>query len=350
MATLTETAYYTRKAIQIGVVLLLSFIVLRAAFGMAKSVWLKLRPPPPPPPTVAFGKLPKIEFGEEKSKPSLSFRLETIEGGLPQLDEVGKVYFMPKQAPSLLALDRAKQKARAMGFFSEPEAISDIFYRWQTPTEPATILEININNGNFTLRYNYQEDPTLLTEKNLPSNELAASEAKSFLKNNHYLGDDLANGRAEFGYYRFIAPDLIPAVSLSEADLVKVNLFREDLDDKKIMPPNPTDSLISFLFSGSRERNKRIVEVKYNYFPIERETSATYPLKSVNTAWQELQGGQGFIANLGQNQEGKITIRRVYLAFFESSQEQNFLQPIFVFEGDRSFFGYVAAVTPEWLE
>lgn len=350
MTTLTQTAYWTRKAINIGVVCLIGFIVLKVSLTTARNVWLKLRPPPPPPPTVAFGKLPIIKFPEEEELPELSFRLETIEGGLPAIPDIGKVYFVSQKGPGFLDLDRAKLKAKGMGFASQPEVISDILYRWRTGTEPVTTLEMNIDTDNFHLRYSYEEDPTLLIEKNLPSTEQLAAEARKFLKSNDYLSDDLTTGRAEFAYFRFIPPNLVSAVSLSEADFVRVNLFRADLDELKILPPNPQDSLVSCLFSGSRKREKRIVEVKYTYFPIDQETFATYPLKPSNTAWQELQGGEGLIANLGENQDGKITVRQVYLAYYDSGEKQNFLQPIFVFEGDRNFFGYVSAVSPKWTE
>jgi len=350
MTTLTQTAYYTRKAIKLGVIFSIAFLILKFSVSTANKLWRKLHPPPPPPPTVTFGKLPKINFGEESNQPSLSFRLETIEGGLPQLASVGRVYFMPKKEPGFLDLERAKQKARLMGFVGQPEAVSNSLYRWQTETEPKTTLEMNINTGNFTLRYPYREDQSLLSKKILPTNEQAAAEVKKFLQTNGYLSDDLANGRAEFAYLRLEGGNLVPAISLSEADFIRVNLFRADLDGMKILPPNPRESLISFLFSGARERGKQIVEINYTYFPIERETFATYPLKAVQAAWQELQGGEGYIANLGENSDGKITIRKVYLAYFESAAEQNFLQPIFVFEGDRHFFGYVAAVSPEWTE
>jgi len=350
MATLTQTAYYTRKTIQISTVTLVGFIVLRVSLTTAADIWRKFRPPAPPPPTVAFGKLPKIKFPEQEGLPELSFRLETIEGGLPTLPDIGKVYFMPQKGPGLLDLDRAKLRAKSMGFTGQTETISDILYRWRSRTEPTTTLEININTANFQLRYSYEEDPTLLTDKTFPPTDQLANEARKFLDSNEYLSDDLATGRAEFAYFRFFSPNLVPAVSLSEADFVRVNLFRVDLDELRILPPNPKDSLISFLFSGSREGWKRFVEVKYTYFPIDLETFATYPLKSLDTVWQELQGEEGFIAHLGENQDGKITVRRVYLAYYNFGEEQSFLQPIYVFEGDQNFFGYVSAVSPEWTE
>jgi len=353
MATLTETAYWTRKIFKFGTIALVAFIVLRTTLKIGSNIWRQFHPPPPPPPTVSFGKLPKLVFPEENlplEKTKISFKLETIQGGLPKLPQVGKVYFMPQRNPNLLALDRANALAQKLGFRVQPQALSETLYRWVSQTTPTTTLEMDINNLSFHLVYDYNQDQEILTSKNLPNNQQAAQEAKNFLVSNGLLEEDLANGTAEFEYLRFGAPQPIPAPSLSEADLVRVNLFRANLDNLKILPPNPKKSLISFLFSGARTPGKRIVEIIYTYFPVEKEIFGTYPLKPITQAWNELQSGQGYIANLGQNENGQITIRQVYLAFYDSSSPQNYLQPIYVFEGDKEFFGYVSAIDPKWTE
>ena len=143
---------------------------------------------------------------------------------------------------------------------------------------------------------------------------------------------------------------MVPAISLSEADFVRVDLFRKNLDDLKVLPPNPNQSSVSWIFSGARETGKRIVEVDYAHQPVSEENYATYPFKSSATAWQELANGQGFVASLGENPQDKVTIRKVYLAYFDSDEIQDFLQPIFVFEGDKGFVGYIQAVDPKWVE
>jgi len=349
MATLTQTAITTRKVLKYGALLLVAIFILKMTWDVGKVLWKKIHPSPPPPPTVAFGKLPKLKFSEKETF-KLTSRLETIQGALPKLPDVGRVYFMPQKPPNLLALDRAKQKARKMGFTGQPENIGNTNYRWTSSTAPPTTLEMEINSGNFHLRYQYENDQDLLVQKNLPTNEQAAQEAKSFLQTNGLLTDDLATGSAEFNYLRYVSPDLLPATSLSEADFVRVNLFRADLNDLRIFPPNPKEALVSFLFSGNRENYKRIIEINYTYYPIDRNTSATYPLKPVNDAWQELQAGDGDIANLGQNKDKDITIRQIYLTYYDSEEPQTFLQPIYVFEGDNNFFGYVPAIALEWTE
>lgn len=352
MANLTKTTYYTRRTLAIGGILLTGFIVLKVSLRLATDVWRKLNPPPPPPPTVAFGKLPKIKFPESSpaEEQKLTFQLETIEGNLPILPSVGKVYFRPIDKPGLLTLDRAKAKAQQMGFRTQPQAISETHYRWLSLNVPPTTLEMEIDTGNFHLRYPYETDQELLASKNLPTNEQAAQEAKRFLQANELLAEDLASGRAEFQYWRLSPSGLAAAIALSEADFIQVNLFRSDLDELKILPPNPEESLVSFLISGARDRSKRIIEINYTYFPVEKETSATYPLRPISNAWQELQAGQGYVATLGQNENKQITIRRVYLAYYDSAEPKNYLQPVYVFEGDKNFFAYVSAIDPKWTE
>ncbi len=351
MATLTQTAYLTRKIMLFGAIGLVAIVILKISLGIVGNTWRKLNPPAPPSPTVTFGPLPKLVFPVSPTGgPKLTFKLETIQGGLPKSPTQAKVFFMPLPGPNLLALDRAQQKAQKMGFRSDVEKISDTVYRWNDQKKPPTTLEMDINNGNFHLLYPYQTDQAILGQKNLPTNQQAAQEAKNFLLTNDLLTPDLATGSAEFDYLKFISPQLTSAISLSEADFVRVNLFRTGLEGLKILPPNPKEALISFLFSGARETGKRLLEVSYTYAAIDPETFSTYPLKTVVSAWQEMQSGQGDIAFLGQNPEGNITIRQVYLAYYDAQEPQNFLQPVFVFEGDKNFIGYVPAIDPKWTE
>ena len=349
MATLTKTAITTRKALKYSIIFLVAIFILKIVWGVGQDIWRKIHPPSPLPPTVAFDKLPKLKF-PEKEVLKLTYRLETIQGALPQLVKISRVYFMPQKPPNLLALDKAKQKARQMGFTTQLEKVSETTYRWITPSTPPTVLEMDINNGNFHLRYQFENDQELLTQKNLPTNEQAAQEAKKFLQTNGLLTDDLATGSAEFDYLKYTSFDLVPAISLSEADFVRVNLFRANLNGLKIFSPNPKKALVSLLFSGNKQRGKRIIEISYTYYSIDRNISATYPLKPVETAWQELQANKGYVANLGQNENKQITIRQVYLAYYDSEEPQTFLQPIYVFEGDHNFFGYIPAIAAEWSE
>lgn len=353
MSTLSETAHYARKAIKYGAIAVVFLLVGKFAYGIFLIHWKAAHPPPLPPPEVKFGKIPKIKFPTSHlpagGQASLSYRLQTIEGIPPNLPTVSKVYFIPQPGPNLLAADRAKERARKIGFDQPPTQLSTTVYRWQGKTDPPTTLELDIISGNFTLSYPHQEDSSLLIN-NTPSKPQAISLAKNFLTNFESLPTDLKEDQAEVEYLKFEGGKLTPAIAFSETQFLRVNLFRERLDDLSILPPNPKQSLISFLISSSPDPNKKIVDIIYTYNQIERETFSSYPLKLSAQAWQELQANQGYIANLGRNEDGKVVIRRIYLAFFESAQPQRFLQPIFVFEGDNDFYAYVAAVDPTMTE
>ena len=351
MANLTQTAYYTRRGLLFGGIAFIGILVLRASITLGVAIYKQLNPAPPPPPTVAFGKLPPLSFPESDfENENLNFRLETIEDDLPQLDDVGKVYFMPKKEPSLTALDEARKKADGLDFDSSPEAVDKFTYRWIKQSPLPKVLTMNINNGNFIVSYPYTNDQEILNAKYLPSTQQAAQETKSFLSQKGFLPNDLADGSAEFVYLRFDPPNLVEVNSLSEADFLRVNLFRSDLDELRIMPPNPKKSLVSLLFSGARSTDKRIVGVDYFYFPTDKETFATYPLKPIAAAWEELKNGQGYLAHVSKNTANQATIRRVGLGYFDSKLPQNFLQPIYIFQGDDNFFAYVSALAPEWVQ
>ena len=352
MATLTETAYYTRKAINWGIIGIVAILVLRVILSFTLSTWRKIHPPAPPPPTVAFGRLPPIKFppptGVASPSANLNFTLETIEGGPPVASSTGTVFFMPKPAPNLLSLTRAKQFATRLGFRGEPQSESQTIYRWQNEGEPARVLRIDIVTNNFKINYDYAADIGVFAEKNLPSQAQAIAEMKNFLQTLGLYLPSLAKGETKISYWQLVGNSLTQTTSLTSADAVRIDLGRENIQGWKLFSPNPAQELIYFLFSGSREPSRRLLEVSYKFWEIELEQQATYPLKTSSQAWEELKKGEGFIAHLSEGQT-KIVIRKIYLAYFYPEEHQNFLQPIFVFEGDPNFIAYVAAVSPAWV-
>lgn len=345
MATLTQLGFYTRKLIKYGIFLIIILLVGRFVLNITISLWRKIVPPSLPPPTVTFDKLPAIKFPEKEKIEGLTFKLETPTGTLPKFPDRANVYFMPYLRPNLLALDRAKQQASLMGFTTEPKAISEKTYQWTK--KDSFKLEMDIFSGAFVYSYDWQNDQTILSEKSLPGKEGAKQEAKSFLQRTRVLEEDLSKGRIEVNYFKLSERKLVLAVSPSEANFARVELFRKDIDQLPVFTADPAKGIVNVLISGAREYEKRIVKVESNYFPIKYDSSGTYPLKTSTVAWQELEAGQAFIARW-KEPEKQVVIRRIYLAYFDSTEPQKFLQPIIVFEGDNSFFAYVSAITGEW--
>lgn len=348
MATLTEVAYYTRRSLKWGSFLILFLIVFRWAWNGFWTYWLAKHPPPPPPPTVAFGKLPQLKFPDQ-TRGSLTFKLETVTGATPDLGDRAHVFFMPAKRANLLALERATNQATRLGFTLPPAKLTDTLYRWTNSTPLPTNLDLDIIYGHFTLTASWQQDPTLLDAAHLPSSTQAVIEAQDYLADTGLLPEDLKTGRTQVSFLRSSTGNFVPALSLSESEFVQVDLFRKDLDAGKVYTATPAAGLVRLIFSGNTNTGKRIVSLTYNYFPVNYDQSATYPLKSSTTAWDELKSGQGFIAT-PPTTGTEAVIRRVSLGFYDSPKPQTFLQPVYVFAGDNNFVAYVPAVDSKWIQ
>lgn len=346
MATLTEVSFYTRKAVKWGAVIFVILLTTPAVLKGARALYLLLRPPPPPPPTVKYGRLPAVYFPENQTEIP-TYTLETINGQLPALPDVGRVYFVEINKSRLLEVDRLKSKARLLGFTNEPQESSEgKVFNFAHPTLPAT-LTANIISMGLKYKLAWETDQALFTNKSLPTPEQAKLETKSFLQNLNLLAPDLTDGIFQHTFYRFVLPSLQEVSSLSEADLIRVDLYRANKDELPFVTTQGNRSPVNFLFSGVNDRTKRVVEFEYQYSNILDDNFATYPLRPVDIAWNDLVQGNGYVAvSTGNN----VTIRNVYLAYYESSQPQEFLQPVYVFEGDSGFIGYVPAVSPDYLE
>ena len=347
MASLTETAIVSRKAIKYTVLLIIIIVVARLAFKGGVSVYKRLFPPKP---TVSFGKLPSIPFPPKNQPENLSYSLETTSGRLPEFPQQVEVYFMPPTATNIQALEQAKHKASALGFSSEGKLIIEnvqnvyLFPKARTPSN----LTMNIITGIFSINYDLRSNPRI-TEGVPPSPESLEKKAMSLLSKAGYLDTDLKESIVTRKLLKAEGENFVSVSSLSESNLVKINLFRKNLGSKKDIPsvtPDMPEANVWFLFAGSKGE---IIAAEYHHYPRDEKQSSTYPLKTAELAWQELNSGKAYIANLGENKSEKIAIRNVHLAYFDAGLYTEYFQPVVVFQGDNDFYAFVPAVTEEYL-
>jgi hypothetical protein len=244
----------------------------------------------------------------------------------------------------LLELDRIRARAKIIGFESEPREVDDrtfIFSDSKLPRE----LAVDLIYGSYGYKYKWQGDGAFLSAKSVPGRDEAQSLAKGFFSSLGLLENDLSSGRTTYAFLAAkIDGQMVPVGSLSEANFVRVDIFRNDIEKLKVVHTDWSTASVNVIFSGQTDTTKRIVGANYNYSKIVENNFSTYVLKSTNEAWQELATGGGYVAQRGGD---KLKIRRAYLAYFESNQPQPFFQPVFVFEGDGGFVGYVSAVDPK---
>lgn len=256
---------------------------------------------------------------------------------------------MPKSAPNLLGLNKAEEFARELQFDPTPIQENKNIYRFNDPENPLRRLRYDIVSKNFIIRYAFERDASLFIEKNFSSTETLKLEAYAALQSNGLLQDDIDDTNATISYLRLLSDQLIPTTSLSQSDAVRIDFFRKPIGSTRIVTPTYDEAPISILLSGASSAKKRIIQFAYTYWPIDYQTSATYALKTTATAWTELQEGKGYIAKYPKNST-VATVRNVYIAYYDSFDPQIYLQPVFVFEGDNGFVGYVPAIVPEWTE
>jgi len=349
MANLGETARVARRAIKFGGIALVGLMVGRVILSMSVAYWKKLHPPPPPPPDVKFGKLPKLIF-PQIDQPTLEYSLETRTGGLPtKMVNQFAVYFMPIRKPNLLAYDKAKAVATRMGFVQEPVKLSETDYRWSTNDPLPASLTINTITGAFVLDRNWQSDPAFLTP-NLYYNETqTVDRITNYLARVQLLPEDVKEGGHTIQYLRAENGQLVSAPSLSQAFFARINLFRKPIGDIKVVNPRSDKGIISAILAMQREEAKQFVYLDYSYFPVDLETSAVYPLIMVAEAWQRMQNGGGFVVAVKDSNQS-VVVRDIYLAYYDSDIPQQYMQPVYVFEGDNEFVGYVPAVADAWVE
>ncbi len=348
-SSLTRTAINTRKSIKYGIYFVFFMIGAQFAFRIGASLYKVLIPPKLPPPTVSFGPLPAIKFPESPVSNKLTYTLETATGGFPATPTQLPVYYIKPPSASLFSADTATQKARALGFSGNPNQLKQTLYEFIHTTLPKR-MEINIVTGEYSIGYNLTSDRSPLLSVP-PDNATAISRATSILTSAQSLPSDVSSGPKKIDYLKIKDQDLVNALSLSDAALTRVNLYRKGYGPEEAygsVTPVPNRANIWVLLSGDRDRERELVAAEYRYYEVDEEQSSTYPLKKAEVAYDDLVNGRAFIARFSGAGVTETKIRNIYLAYYDAAVQSEFYQPVYVFEGDNEFMAYVPAIVDEY--
>jgi hypothetical protein len=349
MGTLTEVSSIARNVIKWGTVSLIIMALIPGSISMLKRIYLMLNPPPPPAPTCRYGKLPSLKYPEVPATASPEYKLETVSGTFPSLPNVAKVYLVGVNKARLLVLQRMQQMAEQTGLRDTPTQLDDRTYRFTYPGLPIDMIFDVITEG-FAYKYDWTVDNAVYTTFNVPIGEGAVAEAKRFLDRLGSMPSDLANGTNKVIYLAATSSAMVPAISPYDANFARVDLFRADRTETvpgvaqpqqmRVVTSGGDTSPVNVIIAGAAGPG-RVVQANYYYSSVLADDSSTYPLIPVQTAWTDLVNGRGFIAKHAPGD--KVTVRWISLGYFESNEQQPFLQPVYIFEGDQGFMGYVQA-------
>lgn len=319
----------------------------------------KLYPPAPPPPTVDFGQLPSVNFPDSKVRANLLLELPT--GTIPAFPDRMRVYLAPTKRSGFADPGNALDVATSLGFLFKPLEQSDVEWIWTIQDQLNSKLDMNIVSGQFVMSRQWQNNPSLAAMANFTSDKQVVTDTENYLKKIDLLPNDTV-GVEKVSYLKADASNLVNALSLSDADFVQLDLFRKNIDEidpnsktKEVLASypfyrtDPSKGLIRVIVSGSNTQSEKIIYLGYAYTAVQYDKSGTYPIKTGDEAWSELQKGGGFVT-ANSPKMGDVKIRRIFLGYYDADNGQNYSMPVYIFLGDQGFTAYVSAVKDSWIK
>ncbi len=346
---LTNVNYFGRLFVKYGLVFLVFLMVGRILLNAFVNYWQATHPAPPPPPTVGFGILPSLSFPiQEEAESALTYDLE-MPYGLQEHADRAKVFLVTRSNANLLADEKVKKMAAVYGFAATPENITEEIYRFTKNTPLEMGLEINSTDFTFSLQSNFLARPDLLTSgAQLPEEFEAIERVKKFLSSADLLGTDIATASGTVTFLKSVGGELKPAYALAEANFLQIDLNRNAIDQLyTVYTDQGKKGIISAKMTAAFSGNNSIVEMDYAYRQVDYFNFETYPLRTLKSAWNLLQAGDAYVFN--PEKVKNVTIRATELAYYDSTYEQKYLQPIYVFKGDNNFMAFVPAVSANYL-
>jgi hypothetical protein len=345
MITLSKVASGTKLFLKWGGIIVGAVVLIWLLFGLGGFIKRVFFPTPPPPPTVAYGKLSAIAFPKQTETKDFTYTVDTLTGSLPDFPDRAKVFKIKQPEANLMALENAKNILKNVRFESTPVPIGGNIYSWKDNSKIQRVISLDIFSYDFSISSSYLLDPNVLSAKRFPDIPGGTEVVMEFLKSLRNTPEDIDEKKTKAELFSIVNSSITPASSLSNAQLMQIYLFQKDVDEMPIYYSSPNQSTMQITVAGGD--NPQIVQARFLHQKIS-DKSETYPIKSADLAFEELQKGKAFIAAYNGTRKD-ILIKKITLGYYMQDQAQPHLMPIFVFEGNDGFFAYLPAVTDEWI-
>lgn len=356
MPTLHNVTENTKKILKIGGIIVLSITTIFLLYRGGLYLKDVLFPTPPPAPTVTFGQLSPPLFPKSVSE-NLTYSIDTVSGTLPgftdsegiPLDRV-VVYKIFNPTFSLLDLQNTKDTVSKIGFFGQEVSLGENIYQWTSvQTNLQRVIEMNIVNKHFTYASPFRDFERVLAAIRMPDRTSSVNRAKGFLTAMDLLPSDIDETKTRTELLRIEDEELLPAQTLRDAQVIRVNFYQNDINNYPMYYEDPPYSSMSVYVASGERFDPDVVQAEFVHQLITEE-AATYPIKPVSQAYEELVEGSGYVA-ANYRDEKDIKIKEVEMGYYLSSSFQEYLVPVYIFKGlNDDFYAYVLAVPDSWFE
>jgi len=347
---LTATAEFFKKSLVLlgGFVVVYYFSVL-IVIPIGKSIYRALMVKDVPPNTV-YGRLDPLEFSRTAITGTPVYKLNTETGGLPYgFPNAMIIYKFTPISFSYLSGKTAKSDAKYFGFVDSDliTSLEERVYKWRNIIT-GSVLEINTETKGMKMGTPSLATKSTLFPKGNLNQEVAISHATKMLTAVGRFDDSLySSGNQNVYFGKFYGKRVIETEDPLEAQIARVDFYRS-INNYKIYGPDPTKGLLHIWVGAIKKDRVNPASFPYmetSYWEFDTTSTATYPIVSVVQAWKDVQEGKGIIASVvpkGFNlfepkpnpKVDEILINDIYLAYYETRTPQNYLQPIYVFDGN----------------
>ena len=335
--------------------------------------------------------IPSLDLNPDSE---MLFELQTDTGKVDTLPNIVNVYRYTNLGQIINSQAEAKILAKKMGFDPEKVVRQDTTgYIWRNNDTKKT-LNIRARDLNFTMKTDVEKIRELRRDIDLPTEREAPSIATNALRNLGVLEQVYTDVQPTI-HLIDINPDgsYSQAESLVTAELIRVDFLRKvpmisiatnienaqqmvdsltgkDLtyevgeqivNDERVDVYNfstlltyqyPVKTNISIYVGPKDESNKvlpNIYQIEYNTWSVENQACGTYELVSPSLALQKIQEGEGSLVYLNSSGDevlgytpksvNKFRVDNIYITYYEGYGEQQYLQPVYMVEGQAELKG-----------
>lgn len=344
MLTLHDANDLIKATAKWGGIALVGFLLLFGIFKGGAFLVKVLFPKEPAPPKVAFGKLPPLIF-PKTTTPQLTYRLDTVTGGLGSFSDRLNVYKIIPPVPNLLNLQTTRHLLQSTPFVLDESPLTDTVYSWGDTNRPDKKISYNIVSSDFSITSNYFSYTDLLTVTPVMQQDAIAATIK-FLKDLNLYPLDLDEKLTTTQLLSMQGANIFAATSPSTAQLVRIDFFQKDVNKLPIVYPHPPYSTMHFLLGG--RNTSELVDAGFSHQTVGTDNT-TYPLLTVQQAFDLLKNHKAYIASYFGH-DTNVSIKDIYLAYYLGEDKQQYLMPVYVFAGKDGFVAYVSAVSDIWIQ
>ncbi len=296
-----------------------------------------------------FGIINRPVIQNASSSAGINFDFDTVEGTPITATESARVYFLPPSVPKFGYRENVFLMAQNIGIDTQTANYRLVDTQASFTTDRQK-LTVDIGNFNFNYQYEFEKEPELFDTYASPIAQEAEIDAVGFLQSVGRYPEELATAEVETIYFFFDPQqkNLKQVQKNNEANLVEVDYFRPKIDGFPTVTtkfPNSHNHVLAY-FADDLEF--RVLNARIDFYEKSNEQVGIYPLKSGKEAYENLRQGKAqVIKNPGQQK--KVTIKKMFLAYFDPDTYQEYLQPVYVFIGEDDFVAFVPAVKDEFL-